>query len=225
MLEKILVIQTASIGDVILATPVLEKLHHYHPACKIDFLLKKGNESLLLNHPFINEVLVWNKKDGKYRNLYNLIRKIRSRKYDLVINIQRFASSGVITALSGAEQKVGFDKNPFSFLYSKRIPHIINDINVHEVDRNLLLIEDITDKSRFPVKLYPSEADYQYIKQFTPSPYLTLAPSSLWFTKQFPEEKWIEFIKNVDTKFKIYLLGSQNDSELCNRIMEMSASG
>jgi len=56
-LNKILVIQTAFIGDVILATALLEKVHHYFPKAQIDFLLRKGNESLFQNHPFINQLL------------------------------------------------------------------------------------------------------------------------------------------------------------------------
>jgi len=42
--NKILVIQTAFIGDAILATGVLEKLHRHFPESKIDFLVRKGNE-------------------------------------------------------------------------------------------------------------------------------------------------------------------------------------
>ena len=49
---KILIIQTAFIGDVILATAVAEKLHQQYPDAQIDFVLRKGNEALLSNHPF-----------------------------------------------------------------------------------------------------------------------------------------------------------------------------
>ena len=64
---KILIIQTAFIGDVILATPLIEKLHQYFPDIKIDFLLRKGNESLLDNHPYINKILVFDKKKNIYK--------------------------------------------------------------------------------------------------------------------------------------------------------------
>ena len=56
---RFLIIQTAFIGDVVLATGILEKLHQYYPEAKIDFLLRKGNEGLLANHPYLNELLVW----------------------------------------------------------------------------------------------------------------------------------------------------------------------
>ena len=64
MMKKILVIQTAFIGDVILATAVIEQLNKYYPEVKLDFLLRKGNESLLKDHPFLNELIIWDKKNG-----------------------------------------------------------------------------------------------------------------------------------------------------------------
>lgn len=64
-MNNILVIQTASIGDVILMTPVLEKLHHLFPHASIDVLVKDGNQGLFQPHAFIRQVLVWNKRRRK----------------------------------------------------------------------------------------------------------------------------------------------------------------
>ena len=76
-LQKFLVIQTAFIGDVVLATGIIEKLHAYFPEAQIDFLLRKGNEGLLANHPWLHEVLVWDKKEGKIKDLRRLLHIIR----------------------------------------------------------------------------------------------------------------------------------------------------
>ena len=118
--QKFLIIQTAFIGDVVLATCVVEKLHQHFPDAQIDFLVRKGNESLFNNHPFLHEILIWNKKENKQRNLFKLLKKIRATKYNKVINVQRFAATGFLTAFSGAKEKIGFDKNPFSFLFTKK---------------------------------------------------------------------------------------------------------
>ncbi len=111
-MRKFLVIQTAFIGDVVLATPIVEKLHAYFPKAQIDFLVRKGNESLLQNHPWLNQVLIWDKKKNKQKNLLKMLVKIRKEKYDTVINVQRFAATGLLTAFSGAKEKIGFDKKP-----------------------------------------------------------------------------------------------------------------
>ncbi|RYZ76918.1 MAG: glycosyltransferase family 9 protein, partial [Proteobacteria bacterium] len=64
-MQQFLIIQTAFIGDVVLATGLIEKLHRYFPEAKIDFLLRKGNEGLLIGHPHLREILIWNKKQNK----------------------------------------------------------------------------------------------------------------------------------------------------------------
>src|ERR1035437_7034500 len=104
-MQRFLIIQTAFIGDVVLATGMVEKLHHAYPEAQIDFLLRKGNEDLLANNPFVNEVLIWNKKEDKFSNLLKMLFQIRSNKYDKVINLQRFASTGFLTAFSNAKEK------------------------------------------------------------------------------------------------------------------------
>ena len=221
-LKKILIIQTASIGDVILATPVLEKLHHHYPEAEIDFLLKKGNERLFDGHPYLHSLLIWDKSKDKFKKLKKLIGEIRENRYDTVVNIQRFASSGLITTLSGANLKVGFNKNPFSPFFNIRVKHTIHHGEIHETERNINLVKRFTDETLFPVRLYPHQRDYAKMSQYKTVKYITVSPASLWFTKQYPEEKWIEFIKEIDKETRIYFLGSKNDSTLCDSIINKS---
>lgn len=222
---RILIIQTASLGDVILSTPLIEKLHYYYPDSQIDFLLKKGYESIFQHHPYLNHIITWDKSHHKFSHLKYLVKRVRNRRYDAVINLQRFASSGLITAFSGAKQKIGFNKNPFSLLFTKRIKHKIGTAknNPHEIDRNLKLVEHLTDDSRFPVKLHPSQTDFAKVSQYKTQRFITIAPASLWFTKQYPEDKWVAFVKEAasnEPDLRIYFLGANNERELCDRIIQ-----
>jgi len=223
-LKKILIIQTASLGDVILSTPLIEKLNHFYPESKIDFLLKYGYEDILRHHPMVHKVIVWDKSEKKYKHLYELIKVIRERKYDMVINVHRFASSGLITTFSGASIKVGFNKNPLSLLFTKSIKHKIGRDKkfLHESQRNLKLIEEITNSDKFPVRLYPSKQDYAKVSQYKTRQFITIAPGSLWFTKQLPEDKWVEFVKSIDDELVVYFLGSPSEKDLCDRIIKNS---
>ncbi|MCF8229002.1 MAG: glycosyltransferase family 9 protein [Bacteroidales bacterium] len=223
-MKKFLVIQTASIGDVILATPVLEKLNRFFPDASIDMLIKKGNENLLNNHPFLNDILVWDKSEEKYKNLLRLLRFIQNKEYAYVINLQRFASSGFLTVFSRARHTVGFSKNPFSLFFGKRIRHRIgkNIKDVHEKDRNLKLIEHFTDASDENVKLYPTQADFARVSQYKTKMYICIAPASLWYTKQYPKEKWVEFLRKTDQDLQIIFIGGPGDRELCQKIIDAS---
>ena len=214
---KILIIQTAFIGDVILATPVLEKLHQYFPDAQLDILVRKGTESLFTGHPFLHKVLVFDKKAPKVPTLSAIISEIREQNYDKVINLHRFGSSGFITMLSGAKEKIGFDKNPFSFAYTTKLKHVIGN-GKHEVARNLELIAPFTDDKLTPPKLYPSPIDYESAAQYKSSAYICIAPSSIWATKELTYYKWEELIENVAGRYKVYLLGAASDVGLCDVI-------
>ncbi|MEP6794489.1 MAG: glycosyltransferase family 9 protein [Saprospiraceae bacterium] len=147
-----------------------------------------------------------------------MIRFIREQKYDYVINVQRFFTTGLITALSGAKHTIGFDKNPLSYLFSHRVKHEISSKNdgTHEVARNLKLIEKITDAAFFKPKLYPTLEDYKKVSGT--KDYVCIAPASVWFTKQLPAHKWIELIHLMPDHLTIFLLGAKGDLSLCNDI-------
>lgn len=222
LMKKILVIQTAFIGDVILATSILEKLHQHYPETQIDFLLRKGNESLFTEHPYISKLYVWDKKGGKIANQIKIIKEIRKEKYDIAINIQRFFSSGLFTVFSKAQQKIGFDKNPLSIFFTKKIKHIIenNKKSLHEIERNHLLIKHITNELISKPKLYPTKKDFETVSFSKKNHYICLAPASVWFTKQYPVEKWIDLVNQLPNDCNFYLLGSKNDFDLCQSIIK-----
>lgn len=216
-MKHFLIIQTAFIGDVILATPVVSELKRIYPDSQIDFLVKKGNESLLKNNPKINKVFVFNKKQGKFKQIIKLRKELRKTNYDEVINLHRFGSSGIITLLTKAKAKIGFHNNPFSFCYSKKIIHEIGT-GKHEVSRNLSTIAHHRAKELVRPELFPTPEEFDKVIHLKAQPYYCLAPASVWFTKAMPVEKWVELGKHLSKKGKVYLLGGPDDKKLCASI-------
>ncbi|MXV53112.1 glycosyltransferase family 9 protein [Pedobacter sp. HMF7647] len=222
-MQKFLVIQTAFIGDVVLATALLEKLNIEFPGSQIDIVVRKGNETLFTGHPFLTKVWVWDKKHNKTSNLLKLAKAIRKEGYNDVINLQRYFSTGLLTALSGAKTKRGFRKNPLSFLFDITVEHkISNEGTVHEIDRNNLLLETLSTSLSPRPKLYPRTEDFTEVAIYKYDSYICCAPASVWFTKQYPKQYWIEFIKQIPRAIKVYLLGGPGDSQLCQEIMANS---
>ena len=183
--------------------------------------MRKGNESLYAEHPFLYQTLVWNKQEGKYKSLFQLLNTVRKQKFDTVINLHRFASSGFITAFSKAAYTSGYNKNPFSFLFSMKAKHVIGD-GRHEIQRYNDLIEDITDKSIAKPKLYPSFKQFTKVEPYINPPFVCMAPSSVWETKQLPKHKWIELCNKMSSNTTIYLLGAASDIALCEHIQSQS---
>lgn len=220
-LKRILVIQTSFIGDAILATSVLESLHANQPEATIDILVKKGNETLFTGHPYIGKVLIWDKSNSKYKGLIQLIFGIRKENYDAVINLHRFASSGLLTALSGAKHTAGFSKNPLHRFFQFTAPHPMQ--GEHEIERNFALIKPFvqTAEPAMP-RLYASEMDEVKVATLKTPKYRCMAPTSVWFTKQWPREHWVSLINLVPSDESIFLLGAATDYDFNESLIKAS---
>ncbi|MEN9994638.1 MAG: hypothetical protein RL762_1295 [Bacteroidota bacterium] len=224
-MQRILVIQTAFLGDVILASPLWENLHRMYPESQIDVVVKKGNESLLSGHPFIKNLYIFDKSQ-KVKNLWKLGKTLRANNYDLILNLQRFASSGLLTYLAHGKESRGFAKNPFAFLYTKQYEHKMKS-DWHEVDRNLSLISDLVPTPNRRPQLYPSLEDFKAIQIHQEVRYYCLAPTSVWFTKQAPKKIWLDLItkfQKEEKQHKIYLLGAAADRSYLDEILEAANS-
>lgn len=237
MPKRFLVIQTAFLGDAVLATALLEKLHAFYPDAAIDLVVRRGNEGLFTPsgspggggkceithaHPFLRKLFIWDKRTDKTRNLFKLIGELRNERYDHIINCQRFFSTGLMTVLAKGDEKIGYDKNPMAPFFTRLVKHVIGD-GRHEVDRLNALIEHLTDTSRPMPQLYPTAEDRHLPERV--GPYVCIAPTSVWFTKQWPEEKWIELIRVLPPDMIVFLLGAPGDAETCSRIAAKAGRG
>lgn len=216
-MKKVLFIQTASLGDVVLATATAHSVRTLFPDSLIYFLVKESCAHVLDNCPVIDHVLVWNKNDHKYRKLFSILKDIRREKFDVVINFQRYFSSGFITAFSSAKLKAGFTSNPLSLFFNRKARHEQNGL--HEIDRNLALARKcFTDlKTANPVIAVekPNEPALLAIAQ---SKYIAIFPGSLWATKQYPLTRWIDFVSAIPAELKVIIAGSNADINMANDI-------
>jgi heptosyltransferase-2 len=239
-MHRILVIQTAFIGDVVLVTALLQNLHAAYPAATIDILVRGGAQELFTDHPYINEVHVWDKKKNKYQHLFRIIQIIRGIKYDVVINVQRYLATGIITVLSGATKTIGFNKNPLSFLFSEVVKHQFgaaahaagraaeqnsSSAALHEISRNHALLASLTTAPVAKPALYSSAANYIAVQKWQSAPYICMSPGSVWETKKMPAQNWIDLINAVPTSYTIYLMGAPNEKDLCAEILSGSSRG
>ena len=240
---RILVIQTAFIGDVVLATAMLENLHAAYPDAKLDILVRQGANELFTNHPYMSQVHVWDKKKNKYQHLFQIIKTIRGIEYDVVINAQRYLATGIITVLSGAKKTIGFDKNPLSFLFSEVVKHQFGGAaqavstapntnatpphatSPHETSRNHTLLASLTTAPVAKPALYPSEANFAAVQKYQSAPYICMSPGSVWETKKMPAKNWIDLINAVPTNYSIYLMGAPNEAALCAEILSAASRG
>ena len=219
-MQKIGIIQTAFIGDVVLSSALLESLHEKYPTATIDIVVRKGNEALFAQHPYISNVIIWDKQQNKYANWLKVLKQLRAQQYDVLINVQRYAATGLWTAFSKAMVTIGFDKNPFSFLFTHKVKHEAMQTGLHEIQKNHALIQFLDED--IPLcnpKLYPAPSDLEKVKSFQSQPYICIAPASVWYTKQFPIDQWVQFLNTLDYSGNVYIIGGPGDRKIGDQIV------
>ncbi|TXC76969.1 glycosyltransferase family 9 protein [Luteibaculum oceani] len=221
-MDKILIVQTAFIGDAILASSLVQTVLRNRKDVELHLLVRKGNEGLFKNHPNIKKVWIWDKAK-KYKSLFGLIPTIRKAKFDWIFCVQRFGTMGLLTTLSGAKKKVGFRKNPWALFFDFKIDHQIGD-GTHEISRNAMLLTPWlgTQPTAEPPHLVIGEKELNKVRTYADEKeFICLFPASVWFTKQLPFEKWLELIaKHPDQK--IYIMGAPGDKLLGDNLISQT---
>ena len=123
--NKILIIRLSSLGDVLLTTPLIRTLKNNFPKIEIDFLVRREYKDLLLNNPYISNLLVF-ERDNKLNA--RLKQEISIRKYDLVVDLQNnLRSCGITSRLKCPKLKFGKNRlNKFllvKFKYNRFKPN------------------------------------------------------------------------------------------------------
>ncbi len=227
--QNILVIQTAFLGDVILTLPLVQAVKKYLPSSRITFVVVPRAAELLAHHPSIDEVLVFDKRgtDKGVKGLLRMAMTVKKRKFDTAFIPHRSLRSAMLAFMGKIAQRIGFDKGAGRFL----LTHVVNyEPSLHEIRRNLRLIEAIDADSNseiFPL-LYPSDDDRSGVDRLlainTVRREMTLvgiAPGTVWKTKQWPPERYIELVEKLTSKgCGIALIGGKEDAELCQRIAQ-----
>jgi heptosyltransferase II len=231
-MERILVIQTAFLGDAILTLPMIQKIEELYPGSEIDVLAIPSTKEIFSASPYTNEILVIDKK-GREKSVFSLFKfagDIHDRKYTKIYSPHRSLRTSLIVMQSGVKDTYGFDNAAFKHVYKNLV--VYKEYH-HEVQRNLDLIGYRYDREGWrilpEVKIPASskeKVEAYFKKNRIHFPYYTVAPGSVWNTKRYPEEYFSEVIKElINTGFPVILVGGKKEKELCERIASGFPSG
>ena len=219
---KILIIHTAFIGDIVLSTPLIQKLKDLYPKSEIDYLTLPTNQSVLYNNPNLNEIILYDKKgkDKGIKGFLRILKILKQKKYDYAVIPHRFIKSILLAKLAKIPDIVGFDVATGSSLLDKKVHY---DMKKHEVERLLNLVE--YEGEKIPVRIYPAKENFVKIEKMLKNSGYTgkkeqklilVAPGSQRPEKMWPIEKYREVIQKLkkNENYFIGITGSKAEKEL-----------
>jgi len=222
--EKILVIQTAFLGDAILTLPMIQKLREKFTGCSISVICIPSTDEVFKSSPSVDNVIVYDKrgKQKSLRSFFQFVKYLRKQSFTRIYSPHRSIRSSLLVLLSKVEKTFGFENSAMSFVYMvKRNYHKA----VHEVARNLELIGYDTSGENW--KILPlinisvtiKEKIHSILANNNLQNIIAIAPGSVWNTKIYPKDYFVDIIKSlIGEKFTVVLIGGKDDSELCDDI-------
>lgn len=221
-MEKILVIQTAFLGDAILTLPMIQKLKEKFPDSEIQVLCIPSTKEIFDASPAVNNSIVIDKK-GKHKNfvsLYRFVSGLRKRNYTQIYSPHRSFRSALVVKLLKVEKSFGFSNSAFKEAYTSII---LYDTKKHEVQKNLDLAGISYDSESWKIKPelnlpdnFGKPLEKIFVNYNSESILCAIAPGSVWNTKKYPVEYFEKIIEHFnEKKWYTILLGGAADRNIC----------
>ncbi|MBN2858326.1 MAG: glycosyltransferase family 9 protein [Candidatus Delongbacteria bacterium] len=213
---KILILRFSSMGDILLATPVLDVLKEEFPESQIEWVVSKKYSDALNTNPLIDKLMVFKDSAG----LKKIRKEIMRTDYDLIFDLHKNPKTRYLTR---------YCKNVFS--YNKRV-----------IDRFLLVCFKKKYKEIIPAtRMYfaalekagiktpakwklkfgmDKETELETVRSFDLHNinYIALIPGASYYTKMWPKEYFRELVRKITAskteKRKIFILGKGSEEEM-----------
>ncbi|MBX2990003.1 MAG: lipopolysaccharide heptosyltransferase II [Bacteroidetes bacterium] len=225
---RILVVQTAFTGDVVLTLPLIQHLHETLNGVFIDVVAVPAAAQVLRGHPAINKIIEYDKK-GRQKGpaaAYSLVRHLQESQYGVAIVPHRSIRSAAICYFAGIPRRIGFSTSSGRFLFTDIVPY---QKEAHEVLRNLSLAEplDVYPNDDLLPRLYPSDDDKRAVEALLglkpsarDSSIVAIAPGSVWATKRWLPERYAELTgRLIREGLFVVLIGGEEDLSVGNMIL------
>lgn len=244
--NKILIIRFSSLGDVVLATPLIRILRQNFPGAKLDFLVRQEYAELLENNPKIDQLLKFEIRLG-FRGLRQLKKDLKNNNYSVILDIHNnLRSRYLCMGLAGPFSKtyvlriqkqqfarfllVKFKINLYRRLYGRIIAvwekyvrtarPLFGGTAMEERARG-----DASQEGKseiFLSKESEKKAKKIHAEQLENKNYLTLAPGAKHFTKRWPADYYCELVERIyqETKIKSVLIGGNDDVAVSEMIFQ-----
>jgi predicted lipopolysaccharide heptosyltransferase III len=221
--KKILVINLAYIGDVILSMPVTRALKCTYLNAVIDMLVVPQVELVAKGNPYVDHVIIYDKngKHKKISELWKLIRSIRQEKYDLAI-CMNFAPRGAMLAwISQIKYRVGYNRQHGGW-FLNFIADSSRDQVRHETENHLNILKPLeitaTDTS---LNFIVRDSERQSMRQKVSignRPIVAICPFGRSPLRSWTYEGYVELIKILSASADCFLVGAKSDKKKMEEI-------
>ncbi len=245
-MNKILIVKTSALGDIIHAFAVASYLKMRFPEASLHWAAEKACAGLVKTHPLIDQVIeidtkTWRKhlfSSSTWRDLYHLRKRLKEAYYDLVIDLQGNTKSAIVTGCAKAKEKIGFHWKSVpelpNLLATNRRFNVPSGISIQK--RYLSLVQQyFGDGSSFEsasVSLVLNADETKKLADWrassTSHPFKVMVCfGSKWPNKRLSRKTLIAFLKHMETQFNpefCFIWGNGEEKSIAENLHSEFAS-
>jgi heptosyltransferase-2 len=231
--ERILIVQTSFLGDVVLTTPLIAEIRRRFPRAALAVLCNPQAASLLEGNPDIDEVIVYD-KNGAGRGLRGLRKsaeELRRRGFTLAISPHKSLRTSVLLYLASIPERIGFRESAGWFLYHRTVKRATG---CHDVERNLSILKALgieIDECRKELRLATDPATTDSVNRLLSSLGVAkdrmifgINAGSVWPTKRWHVHGFAGLMGLLERKYscRFLLFGGPQDGALVAELDRLS---
>jgi lipopolysaccharide heptosyltransferase II len=223
--QRILIVRTDRIGDVLLSTPVIKALRDAYPCSYIAMMIGPYAKEIIEGNPYLDEAIIYD-KDIRHKSWLSSIKfslALRKKSFDLCIVLHPTNRAHIITLFAGIPKRIGYDRK-LGFLLTDRIKYTKQLGQKHELEYNLDLVRYLgiqpQDKNLFmPIKPESEAWAQKLLKQEgigESDRLLAVHPGASCISRIWPAERYAEVIQKLAEKygFKTLILSGTQTLDL-----------
>jgi lipopolysaccharide heptosyltransferase I len=231
--SRILLIRPSALGDVCRSVPVLVSLRRAFPDATIHWLVRDTFADAVEHHPALDGVVRFPRTDlsrrlkrGQPGPTLDFLQSLRRARYDLVIDCQGLARSGLFAWITHAPRRVGFaNARELGWLGLNERHHIPRDM--HTVDRMLELLRQAGIEPSHDMTLHspPAERERVASDPALAGRYAVLAPTSAWPGKRWPTDRFAHIAAALLERdyAAVVLTGAASERDQITQLIELAA--
>ena len=225
-MKKILLVRADRMGDVVLTTPVFKAIKEQLPEAHLALLVAKENEDLVRNHPFLDEVIAYDKKGFEGNNLFGFLTfawKLRGKKFDVAVHFHPRGRFYWLSYFAGIPNRIGYRYKNHRLL-TQTHDYDKPRGEKHEAEYNFDLLKLINVKPPVEIEsIISCLPEFEQIpKQFLeqPKPYAVFNPSASSESKMWPAEFFAAVADELYQKYRWVpvIIGGPQDGAVSQRM-------
>ena len=221
-MEKILIIETAFLGDAVISLALAEAIRIHFPLASISILVRPESASLMKYAPSITNVICYDKygEEGGMQGVKVKAKELNEYCFDTVFCLHNSKRTAALLQRLTIPMKVGFTSAKH---IRSQLNHIVEEMPIWRVQRVQTLLSPFiknSDTAHLPLFQLPDSLLPAAIMQL--SEYIAIAPGSVWDTKQWGAGKYADLIRGLIVKgHNVVLVGSKTDRVVADVIVSL----